>query len=324
MSLILRLALPCDIVDVDTTPTGVVENGGFVNVITVKDNESHGWSSPFLTYMGFPSAHPGQGQFLQGRFRAFGSRIKDRDPQIRTYAVAGLEFSEAKSRLVLVTPLLDDPVRAVRNEAARVLASVPESLWECQQREKWDKALREYEEVQRAAADRPESHMNLANLYNQLGCNQEAEPLLRKMIEFYQGLGGDDYQSELGELNYSMGLLLSEMNRLQEAVDYLHQASQIMNERARVQYNYGLALQHLQRYPDAERALIKAQRLEPDEPRFVHALVIIHLQQNQWKKALPYAKRLVELSEDPAAKELLGYIQNQIEERWALREFNAR
>ena len=56
---------------------------------------------------------------------------RDPDPAVRTAAVASLERVPPDERVSLVAPLLGDPVRAVRIEAARVLSSVPSQSARC-------------------------------------------------------------------------------------------------------------------------------------------------------------------------------------------------
>ena len=51
--------------------------------------------------------------------------LKHSDPLVRATAVGNLEVISAQYRLPLVTPLLDDPIRAVRIDAGRVAAVIP-------------------------------------------------------------------------------------------------------------------------------------------------------------------------------------------------------
>ena len=81
---------------------------------------------------------------------------------------------------------------------------------------------------------------NLAILYNQLGQTAASERLLR------EGIARDPDQ---GELHYSLGLLLAEGNRVELAAGHLGRAAELFSDRARVHYNYGLALQRIDR-PD--------------------------------------------------------------------------
>src|SRR5260370_1322351 len=55
---------------------------------------------------------------------------KDEDPVVRGAAVSGLERLPPRERLATAAPLLQDAIRAVRIEAARVLATVPAELFD--------------------------------------------------------------------------------------------------------------------------------------------------------------------------------------------------
>ena len=62
--------------------------------------------------------------------------------------------------------------------------------------------------------------VNLAMLYNRQGKNREAEKLLREVVE---------WEPELYEVSYSLGLLLAEMQKYQDAERYLGKAAAGMN-----------------------------------------------------------------------------------------------
>ena len=84
---------------------------------------------------------------------------------MRRAAATALENLEPARRVEPLAPLLDDPVRAVRMEAARLLAAVPRERLTDAQRTALDQGLMEYVAAERFNADRPESHLNLGLLY---------------------------------------------------------------------------------------------------------------------------------------------------------------
>ncbi len=67
--------------------------------------------------------------------------IKDEDPLLRFAALAALEAMPPQLRDQHAAPLLRDPVRLVRAEAARVLAAVPKAGWEETKRSDFHRAL---------------------------------------------------------------------------------------------------------------------------------------------------------------------------------------
>ena len=226
----------------------------------------------------------------------------------------------------------------MRIEAARVLASLSPEQLTPPQRRTLTTALNEYKAVQEVDADQPAAHLNLgvlqttvgqteqavqsyqtairldpsflparfnlANLYNQLGRNADA-------IEVLQG--GLRWAPKQGDLYYSLGLALAEEQRLAEAAEVLATAADLLPQRARVRYNHALTLQHLGRQAEAETALLKAYGMDPHDPDIVNALVILYVQQQQWRRALPYAEALRNLRPDaPEPKQLLQRLQEAL------------
>jgi predicted CXXCH cytochrome family protein len=260
---------------------------------------------------------------------------QDRDPLVRAAAVGGLDRLAPEQRLATLAPRLADPIRAVRIEAARVLASVPAEFLDPAQRRALAPAIAEFQAAQMAQADMPSAHLNLgvlhasqgqrgraerayrtalrmdpaflparanlAHLYNQMGRNEDGERVLREGIV---------HAPEEGELHYSLGLLLAEEERLDEAEESLGRAAELLPRRARVRYNHALALQHLGRNAEAEAALLATRVLDPRDPAIVHALAVLYMQQGKWNAALAQAETLVELApEAPGAHQLLARIR---------------
>jgi predicted CXXCH cytochrome family protein len=274
------------------------------------------------------------------------SSLKNDNPLVRHEAVRGIsvlipkimETDYQKTKYSLLVPLLKDPIRAVRTEAARALTEVPTELFDELHRQDFEKALDEYKQRQESIADRPEAHLNLglmyenlgqnalaensyntairlvydftpamfnlANLYNRTGRNKEAEEQFRKIIRL---------EPDNGEAYYSLGLLLAEMKRLDDAVNALAKAVQLNPDQARMRYNYALALQHLGKRSSAEKELLRAYAIEPQNPGIVNALAIFYIQEQQWEKALPYAEKLVELVPGaPGPDQMLRQIQQAL------------
>ncbi|MFI5404071.1 MAG: tetratricopeptide repeat protein, partial [Planctomycetota bacterium] len=141
---------------------------------------------------------------------------------------------------------------------------------------------------------------NLAHLLNARGRNREAEDVLRQAIA---------YSPDNGEAYYSLGLLLAEDDRVSEAVDELASAARLL-PRARVFYNYGVALQQLGRLAEAEDALLAGEKLSPRDTALLHALAILYAQRQEPRRALPYARRLLDLAPDsPDAQRLVERLE---------------
>ena len=267
-----------------------------------------------------------------------GSQLSTEWPLLRQTAVAALEGAQLQVRLGALLPLVEDPVLAVRIEAARQLVTVPRVAL-LDKTDAFDKALAEWVAAQEASSDMPWAHFNLgalykdqkdgsaaaaayvralemdgyflparfnlATLYNGMGRNLEAERVLRDGIKLLPNEG---------ELHYSLGLLLAEVGRLPDAAGSLLSAAELMPGRARVQYNAGLALHKAGREDEAELALLASDRIQPDVPDVVHALALLYESQEAWELAAPLAERLVRLAPDaPFAKEFQERITTALE-----------
>src|SRR5262245_50607151 len=264
---------------------------------------------------------------------------KDEDPAVRAAAAAGLARIPAAERVAAAPPLLRDPVRSVRIEAARALAAVPPGRFDAETRNAFDAALDEYKRAQAAMADLPGSHLNLGAMYESQGRNDQAEksylaalkldpyfsPARANLASLYATIGriadaervlrdGIKLLPSQGELHYSLGLLLAEAGRLSEAVDALGEAARLMPDRARIRYNQGLALQKLGRMAEAERALLKAEHLNPRDPQITYALAFFYAAQHQDQRALTYAQRALEQSapDDPGPRQLVEQLKQRM------------
>lgn len=95
--------------------------------------------------------------------------LGDSDVLVRREAVRSLEALSPQQRVRMAAALLTDPVRSVRNEAARLLAGTPPNLLQEAQKKAIDRAVTELIASEMASAERPENHKNLAVLYARMG-----------------------------------------------------------------------------------------------------------------------------------------------------------
>jgi predicted CXXCH cytochrome family protein len=217
------------------------------------------------TALSLLAAYPGEETIA-----AFNRALSDEEAMVRYTAVNNLNTSHAGQLVGLVSPLLFDPVRAVRLQAAATLAGLPENLFKPYQREALREALAEYEAAMVYSLDFAFAGHNLGNLYARMGDTKRAEKYYKMAIEiddlFYPAKSNlavmynaqrrnkeaerllreilDDFPREYNTA-YSLGLLLAEMERFEEAVVYLKRAAEGMPAMPRVFYNLGLVQQHL-------------------------------------------------------------------------------
>ncbi|MFN3485934.1 MAG: tetratricopeptide repeat protein, partial [Planctomycetota bacterium] len=247
--------------------------------------------------------------------------LADPEPLLRWAAVRNLEEAPRRAPLEAVLKALDDPVRLVRIEAARVFSALPAA----RQHPSFARAAAEFEESQRALSDQWGAHHNLGVFYENLGRLDEAqacyETSLRlepkagpprinlAMLHYRRGLRSEaerqlrraaEETPDLPEAPYFLGLLLAEdERRLGEALGFLERACRHAPSWARARYNFGLALQKLGRLTEAETELREACRLDPSSRDAWYALYILLLQTNRHAEADAAARALRRLSTGP-------------------------
>ena len=79
-------------------------------------------------------------------------------------AAQALPPSAPRTMIEAILPLLGDPVRAVRVEAARVIAGIDPQTMTPEQRSAFASAYQELISAEMIDADRPEAHLNLGLL----------------------------------------------------------------------------------------------------------------------------------------------------------------
>jgi tetratricopeptide (TPR) repeat protein len=267
--------------------------------------------------------------------QAMDTALQDDEALIRHTAVVNINPPAPAQLAKRVSPLLYDPVRTVRVEAARRLAGEMTRFVHPDHMAQFKSALEELEASMLYSADFASARHNLANLYtrmdrpgdavrhyeaairidgqfypakanlavlySQQGRNPEAEQLLRSALET---------EPELYDLAYSLGLLLVEMQQYPEALRYLEQAAEGLPERSRIHYNLGLLYQFMQDLPKAEHSLRSALALEPRNPDYQIALADHYLKLGRFEDARPIAEELLSTHpENPAGGQMLDFIR---------------
>ncbi|MDD0970177.1 MULTISPECIES: tetratricopeptide repeat protein [Pseudomonas] len=191
--------------------------------------------------------------------------LKNPAPQVRENAVRAVSaFLPPPERLSLLTPLLADPVRAVRIAAARDLLSVARNgLGPAQAN--WEAAIAEYEAVQKSLAERAEANLNLAMLYQASGRNSEVEGLLRTALkrdpDFYPAL-------------VTLVQWLEANGRGPEAQQLLDENLKAHPDAALLQHTRGLSLIRAGKPAEAMSPLRKAAQLEPQNAQYGYVLAV--------------------------------------------------
>ncbi len=180
--------------------------------------------------------------------------LADPEPLLRVTAVARATDPDPGGLARLLGPLLADPVRAVRAEAAARLAGPPAQRLTEARRRVFETALAEYEAAQRYMSDLPSGPFNLGNLYATLGRTADAERQYRRALTV-------DDRLFLARSNLAM--LLAVNGRGEEAERLLREAHAEQPGNAGIAFNLGLLLAERGDTSGAERMLRIALRADP-------------------------------------------------------------
>jgi tetratricopeptide (TPR) repeat protein len=265
--------------------------------------------------------------------------LMDDEALIRRTAVENLHTPDINLLVKQITPLLYDPVKAVRIEAAVKLAGEPSKHLDADQKKIFQKVLKEYIGAMEYSGDFAFGRYNLGNLYFTLNRTNDAIENYRSAIQIdnlfyrakvnlamlYNGLGNQDEAEvllrevvtdhpELHEIAYSLGLLLAEKKNYDEAVLYLGRAAEGMPEHPRVQYNLGVLLDYLQRDRKAEAVLLKAIELDSDHIDYLRAAAEFYLKRKRFAEARRIAEQMVRKHPyDESGRKMMDFIDRNLE-----------
>lgn len=260
--------------------------------------------------------------------------LRDPDALVRFGALAGIARLAAdapRSQLDLVAPLLADPLRANRVEAARIVAPLARKNLAASALGEFERAHAEFEAAQHVMGDLPGAHLNLAvahaargelaqaeteyrtalrldaaflparfNLAQMLHAAQrsaEAEALLR------EGLVLDPAS---GELHHSLGLLLNELGQAADSASELVRATQLLPNDGDKALDAAFVLKAAGRVTEAELMLVHAAAAEPRSVAVLSAVAQHFADREQWIRALPYAEQLTRLL--PADADVTAFV----------------
>lgn len=266
-------------------------------------------------------------QPLPSQLTAMPALLEDADPLIRHAAVQWLETTGPEVRFRLGMPLLADPIRSVRLEAARILAPLLQYDLSAAQHRRLEAALDDYVAAQKVNAERPEAqlsiglvelargherqarsayqqalrldphfapaYVNLADLYRKQGADAEAEKTLRAGLERIP---------EDADLLHSLGLLQVRTNRIDEALASLRRAAEQSPDNPHYAYVYALALQEQGKATQAATVLMDAYRAAPANRDILITLVNQYQRMGDLDTARRFARELTQhWPQDPQA-----------------------
>ncbi len=264
--------------------------------------------------------------------------LMDSEPMIRKTAIECLNNINDTEKARLIVPLLYDPVKAVRIQAASALAGLPPELLDANQKRKLNMGINEFIVSMEYSGDFSFGRFNLGNLYRALNDDKKAVENFKTAIEidklFYPAKvnlamlyneQGEKIKAEeifretlkdypnLYEISYSLALLLAEKENYEDAAIFMEKAAANMPLTARVHYNYGLLLQYLNHHVEAEQELKKALEIEASNMDYLYALFDFYFKGSELNKAKEVAETIVKHNPGlPEARELLEMVTDRI------------
>jgi Flp pilus assembly protein TadD len=187
--------------------------------------------------------------------------LKDTSPLVRRAAVSAFEILPPLQRRA-VMPLLSDPVRTVRMQAARTLAQLADDAFDSPESlAAFRRAADEFIAAERFNADRPEHRTNLGGFFadrsEMVVAEEEYRAALRLDMRFVPAWAN-----------------LADLMRLQgreaEAEAILREGLELSPRDATLHHALGLSLVRQQRGPEALRELKLATELDPRNERFAY------------------------------------------------------
>ncbi len=247
--------------------------------------------------------------------------LRDGSALVRLGALESLNGTTLETRASLVPPLLADPVRALRIEAASLLAAVPAGQLSAEQNSALARAAEEYIESQRYNADRAEARVNLGSFYMLRGKPEQAiaemkaairlnpnfVPAYADLADVYRVQGRDaEGETILRDglkiaprsaiLHHALGLTLVRLKRKDAALAEFKQATTLDPANARFSYVYAVALDSMGKSDAALERLEKMLLTHPDNRDVLEALASIYSARGKMAMAKKYADQLRRLT----------------------------
>ena len=238
------------------------------------------------------------------------------DPQIRRSALIALEAFPPKMRMKKTFEMLSDPVKIVRMEAARQLATFNLGDVDAKTKASLEKAFDEYEKVLLFTAERPESQVSLGVFYTNRKMLEKAEkayvealrlqpqfvPAYINYSNFLMNQGkekeafavlekGIKNVPDVGVLHHALGLWYVRNKESDKAEASLKKATDLMPQNARFAYVYAISLGE-KNPKKAIDILEKAYKTHNGNLQIVSGLAYYYKQTGELDKSKVYEEKL--------------------------------
>jgi Flp pilus assembly protein TadD len=239
------------------------------------------------------------------------------DVLVRTAAIALQRGAPAQIRAVRLAPLLSNPYRVIRIEAARALLDVPRALYPPKHVAAVGAAMREYQLSLVAKADFPETQLVIAGTALALRNLPAADSALKTALSMDPQIGdawlmlarlqlaqrkvdlalqtleqGVRQAPEAGPLYHALGNVLMQQGKNHQALPRLQEAAKLMAENVAVQIDLAVALTRLNKHMMASEALERARDLAPNSPDILSLQATNYLKRGRVNDARETVKEL--------------------------------
>ena len=269
---------------------------------------------------------------------AIKAAIADPDPMVRMVAAQALPPAPPRALVDAILPLLNDPVRAVRVETARVISGIDLQTMTPEQRGAFANAYQELVSAEMIDADRPEAHLNLGLLKTRRQQLKEAEaeyrtalrldpkfvPALVNLADLDRQRGLDNEGAELlraamaiepnnAAIKHSLGLSLVRQRNLGEALPLLRDAAALDPNNARYAYVYAVALNSTGSTAEAKALLERTHQQHPTDRNVLLGLIAFERDSGDVAAAMTHAQELAVLEpQNPQVRSLLDDLRRRL------------
>jgi len=201
--------------------------------------------------------------------------LRSEHADMRIQALQALQGFPLQHTVAQIFPLLKDPVKIVRLEAASLLVAIPRGSMQQEQTVLMDKVIEEYRQSLLFSADRPESQLALARLYRLQGLLSQAESAFKQALML---------QPKYIPAYVNYANFLQQQHKEQQAFDVLQQG---LKEIEGAAIYHSLGLWHV-RNKDREKGiglLKKATEVEPENSRYLYVYAVA-MGETQTEKAV--------------------------------------
>ena len=258
--------------------------------------------------------------FTSASAGAIRAGVVDADPLVRMATPRALSAGMPPAMVPILAPLLSDPIRAVRIEAARALAGVDPLTMPERQRKAFMEAYQELTDAELVDGDRAEAHLNLGLLELRRGDLPAAEaryrsalrldpsfvPALVNLADLERQRGRDAQGMELlrqalarepdnADARHALGLALVRRRDQAGALAELRKATELAPDNARYAYVHAIALNDTGAGEEALRLLEQVHRRHPTNREALVALVTLSRNAGKIDAAITHAQALLAL-----------------------------